>query len=1489
MVHIINDIDTCVSIESPLQIGEFAAGLGINRHYPKSPHPDFSPQRQNRFEFITSKNIDVIFTMNADRELPQHASLQIPHSEEPLGRKELHQRKAMTSPAVNDSKQSGCLHQIGILVAMLILTGIASPQLTADDRFDHGLRPIILASCLPCHSTEKQEGELDLEQFQTITLMEKKPDIWEAVLEQLNQNEMPPKDAAQLKPEDKRKLVVSVKKILDNIAHANAGAPGRVTMRRLSNHEYTYTLRDLTGVESLDPASEFPIDGAAGEGFTNVGDGLVMSPSLLTKYLEAAKQVAKHAVLLPEGIRFSPSTSSRDWTTETLKDIRDFYARYCDASGATAVNLQGIQLQTNTGGRLPLEQSLDALKEERIALKNGSKTIRQISQERGLSEKYLVRLWTMLHDEKPSLILDTLRARWRQGSLVATDIERWQQTLWRFASVGHIGKVNGPTGWQEPVLPLGSKNEMKLKLNPTDGEDLTLFLAASNAGDGNDGDFAVWENARLVAPGRPDLPLRDLQGLVQTLSDKREEIVSTSASCLAAANEADHQTERTDVAALAEMHDIDADLLAGWLDLLGVGTSGTVNLGEPLTTVIKPIADYHFVSGFGGANALSVIANSSDATVRVPGIMKGHSVAAHPAPTVSVGIAWQSPCTTAVNVEATIQHAHPECGNGISWTLEIRRGKTRNVLATGISQGAQQIPIGPFDEIQLLTGDALAIVIRPQEGNHSCDLTAIDLVIRDETRTWNLASDVSPNILEGNPHSDRYGNEAVWHFFGEPADQNPITGIPPGSKLAIWKQTKDANQRRNLAVQIQQLLERPPASLPADSPDRLLREQILDFNGPLLSNALTSKHSKVTANTMPSYGLAAELFGQHPTGGKIDPMDLCVAAPSLVEFNLPSEIAEGATLIVTGKLDAETGQEGSVQMQVLQTKPESLSVPAPSPEEQKTIADQWTDNNLRNIHHGQVIVNDNSQARHRFETAFADFRELFPIALCYTKIVPVDEVVTLTLFHREDEFLKRLMLDESESIALDQMWDELHFVSHDALALVDAFEQLYQFATQDASPEAFEPLREPIMNGAKIFRQQLVDAEPKHLRAVIQFAARAWRRPLQDAESSELRSLYQQFRAQGITHEQAIRMLLARVLVAPAFLYRSEKVQTGVDAAPVDDWELATRLSYFLWSSAPDDELRQLALSGELHRPEVLVAQSRRMRKETRIRRLATEFGCQWLHVRDFSTLDEKSERHFPTFLSVREAMQEEPVRFFVDLFQADGSVLSLLDADHSFMNGALAEHYGIRLESDKWQRVDGLRSLGRGGILGFASTLAKQSGASRTSPILRGHWLSEVVLGERLPKPPKDVPLLPDETPQGLTERQLIEQHSSVEACARCHERIDPFGFALEGFDAIGRKRTKDAHGLPISTLATLPDGSQIDGLAGLRTYLMEQRRDDFLKQFCRKLLGYALGRSIQLSDQPLIETMLTQLHANDYRIGTAIDLIVQSTQFRELRGQEL
>jgi hypothetical protein len=1371
----------------------------------------------------------------------------------------------------------------GLAAALLAL--MHSCPLAAVD-FNGEILPLLKDRCLSCHSTEKQKGDLDLERFGSLEDIKRAPTIWQNVLEQLDNGEMPPKDKPQLTPEQKLALTSWLRTTLDEIALANAGDPGPVILRRLSNMEYTYTLRDLTKVPSLDPAREFPVDGAAGEGFTNVGAALVMSPALLTKYLDAAKEVAAHAVLLPDGITFSSSTSQSDWTEERLAAIRAFYAKFTVNGGGGAVDLQGIKFDTKDGGVLPLEKYLAATISQRDAIQHG-KSLSDVARDAGLNAKYLNTLWTALNNAQPSLLLDQLRAEWRHAkpddaARLAKDISQWQQALWRFTTVGHIGKRDGPKAWMVPVSPLAESREVRVKLTaPATGNEVKLYLTTTNAGDGNAHDAAVWDNARLVAPGRPDLPLRDVRAAVQTLTKLRSSLFDDAAKYLSAASEVSTALTAHELSALATKHGLDAAALTAWLNCLGLG-SGATTLEGHMTAKSETSQNYDFIKGWTGADALSVVANASDAMVRIPGNMKPHSVAVHPAPTQRALVSWRSPLDATLTLDGMVQHAHTDCGNGVAWRVELRRGHSRQPLATGIAKDATEMKFGPFANLKMQPGDAISVVISPQNGDHTCDLTAIDINLSDGTNVWNLAKDVSPNLLAGNPHADSLGHANVWHFHSEPdKDGTAAPLLPQGSLLEKWVASHDPNEKQALAVALQKLLLEPAPS-PSDLPDGKLRQLLTSMNGPLLGGVVRGgKFIAATDSTAGEWGIDPTLFVKGTN-------QISVQAPSLIEVRLPVDLAEGCEFVATASLEKATGAEGSVQMQALTIKPVALNGLAAGSVQPTGGKRTWSDGDLSVATDCPLLITTGSSTQKRLEAELDAFRQLFPAALCYSKLVPVDEVVTLTLNYREDDHLRRLMLDDAQSAQLDRLWEELHYVSQDALKLVDAFEQLWQFATQDADPSAFTPMREPIKRRAEAFRQKLLATEPAHLTAVLSFAEQAYRRPLLPAEQKELGNLYGKLRNETIAHADAIRLLIARVLLSPAFLYRGEAPPLGATAGRISNPELATRLSYFLWSSAPDTELRALAAAGTLQDPNVLAAQAQRLCKHENIRRLATEFGCQWLHVRDVGTLNEKSERHFPSFLSVRESMQEEAVRFFVDLWQEDRSVLSLLDADHSFINGSLAKHYGIPTKGDDWQRVEGLRAHGRGGILGFASTLAKQSGASRTSPILRGNWLSEVLLGDKLPRPPKGVPLLPEEAPQGFTERQLIERHSNDDKCAGCHKRIDPYGFALEGFDAIGRARTRDAAGLPINTDARLLDGTTIAGFEGLRAYLTGKRSDDFLRQFCRKLLGYALGRSIQLSDKPLIDTMLVQLKANQFKVSSAIDLIVRSPQFREVRGRD-
>ena len=1402
---------------------------------------------------------------------------------------------------------------VGILALTLQTASAAEPDAASLAKsYEPGVLPLIVKYCHACHSGDRTEAEIDLGPFATYSEVRKASKLWQKIGEMLDSGQMPPKDAHQPTDAERTKLKQWVRGHLTIEAKAHAGDPGKVVLRRLNNAEFTNTLRDLTNVTSLDPAKEFPVDGAAGEGFTNTGNALVMSPALVTKYLDAAKEVANHAVLLPDGFRFSPDTTRSDWTNEALAQIRALYRDHTDGGGASQVNLQGIVFDTNSGGRLAVEKYLAAALTEREALTAGTKSIAAVAKEHGLNAKYLGILWNTLNNrnanvnEIPSLLLDVIRARWRSAKpgdavALAAEIGVWQKALWRFTSVGHIGKLNGPKAWQEAVLPLAARQDVRMKIPvAADQKEVTLYLVASDAGDGRDQDFVVWERPRLVAAGRADLLLRDVRDVSRELANRREKTFASVAQCLAAAAEADAAKEPPVLTALANKHGVDADILAAWLDHLGIGTGSAVKIDSHFKEKFTSSAGYDFVKGWGPGSTPNIAANSSDQHVRIPGNMKPHSVVMHPAPTLNVVAGWRSPIAATMRIEARVQHAHPECGNGVTWSLELRRGNTRQRLATGIAHGAKEISVGPFENVIIKPGDFISFVIGPRDGNHSCDLTSVDVTMKEivsaaneKPREWNLARDVSPDVLAGNPHADSFGNEGVWHFYTEPVTGDVGTAIPAESLLAKWRAATDSIAKQQLATDLQKLLASSPPQ-DKDAPDAALHRQLTSLAGPLFTNIRKKDPASrpvQDVQTSSNIGLDPTLFGKHPNGSVIDLASVCVQAPNVIEVRLPADLIEGCELVTSGFLHRETGSEGSVQLQVTTTKPTSATGLIPTAVTESNAGGAWTSNNQRTSHAAPVIVNDGSAARQRIEVAFEAFRNVFPAALCYTKIVPVDEVVTLTLFYREDDHLKRLLLDEAQARRLDRLWDELRFVSRDALTLVDAFTQLMEFATQDADPKVFEPLRKPINDRAAAFKQLLIDSEPKHLAALLDFAGRAFRRPLTEAEAKELQSLYARLRQQELPHVEAFRLTLARVLVAPAFLYRIEKPGPGAVQGPVTDWELASRLSYFLWSSQPDDELRRVAASGTLRQPEVLRQQTLRMLSDTKTRRLATEFACQWLHIYNFDRLDEKSEKHFPTFASLRGAMYEESIQFFTDLFQNNGSVLDLLDADHTFLNEDLAKHYGIAdVKGAEWRRVNGVKKFARGGILGQATTLATQAGASRTSPILRGNWISEVLLGERLPRPPKGVPQLPDDeaATAGLTVRQLVEKHSSDPKCAVCHQRIDPFGFSLEAFDAIGRRRDKDLGDRPIETKVKTMEGAEFEGLDGLRNHLLTTRRDAFVRQFCKKLLGYALGRSVQLSDEPLLTQMQTDLKSNDYKVLVALESIIHSRQFREIRGRE-
>ncbi len=667
-----------------------------------------------------------------------------------------------------------CLSIVAALLCLLIDPCFSAPaeepsatKLAAAYQTD--IRPLMERFCHDCHgSSDTVEGDINLAAMKSWDDVAKHPKVWQQVAEMLGNGLMPPEHSEQPTQAERDKLQKWVAENLAREARTHSGDPGRVVLRRLGNAEYTYTLRDLTGVKSLDPAREFPADGAAGEGFTNTGNALVMSPALVTKYLDAAKEVASHAVLLPDGFRFSPHTTNRDWTDDTLVKIRNFYSQFTDASGGSQVNLQGMVFDTNQGGRLPVEKYLSATLAEREALTSGSKTIDLVARERGLNAKYLGILWSSLAASEPSLLLNDFRARWRlakpeDAPALAADIAAWQKGLWNFATVGLIGRAGGPQRWQEPVNPLTTKQEIKFKVPESpDAQDVTVSLIATDAGDGNEHDFVVWHSPRLVAPGRPDLLLRDVRGVAKEFVSRRTRVFGNTSAYLHAADEMSSIQRPPDVAASAKKHGVEETSLRAWLNYLGIGTGEAVELEGRFGSKLARVAGHDFINGWGSNDTPSLMANSSDQAVRIPGNVKPHGVVAHPSPTLQAAVGWQSPLAASVRIEGTVALAHPECSNGVTWSLEVRRGATRQRLAGGTAQGPGEVQIAPLTGIVVRPGDVVSLLIGPRDGIYECDCTAIDLKVSSESgdkpQTWNLAGDVSGDVLTANPHADRFGN-----------------------------------------------------------------------------------------------------------------------------------------------------------------------------------------------------------------------------------------------------------------------------------------------------------------------------------------------------------------------------------------------------------------------------------------------------------------------------------------------------------------------------------------------------------------------------------------------------------------------------------------------------------------------------------------------------------------------------------------------------------
>ncbi len=406
-------------------------------------------------------------------------------------------------------------------------------------------------------------------------------------------------------------------------------------------------------------------------------------------------------------------------------------------------------------------------------------------------------------------------------------------------------------------------------------------------------------------------------------------------------------------------------------------------------------------------------------------------------------------------------------------------------------------------------------------------------------------------------------------------------------------------------------------------------------------------------------------------------------------------------------------------------------------------------------------------------------------------------------------------------------------------------------------------------------------------------ARNAYRRPPTETELDVLLRVFDLARENNLGYPAALRLMLKAVLVSPQFLFITPAMEpgSGRSIVPIDDYQLASRLSYLLWATMPDTELSALADRGKLHEPAVLKAQVKRLLEDPRSRALFDGFGAQWLGL---GSLESKTfdPAKFPQMTSVmRSAMYDEARLFFESIVRENRSVVSLVDCDYTFLNGTLAALYGLdkKVIGSRWRKVK-LTDANRGGILGMPGILAVTSFPDRTSPVKRGAWVLEQVLGEHVPPPPPNVPTLEKQDKQAienLTLRQRTELHRKDATCAGCHKVLDPIGFGLENFDAIGRWRYQDDSGGPIDAAGELPGGKHFTSPKELKA-IIAARKSDLARNLTEKLLGYALCRQLEGYDDIVVDQLMATIAKDGYRIQTLITEIVTSYPFTHRRIQE-
>ena len=1248
------------------------------------------------------------------------------------------------------------------------------------EAFEKEIQPLLVRLCGKCHGKMPKDNDLDLTSFSSTGAIAARSRILSSVAERVHQGDMPPVEEPQPDQAERARLLRWITAALDAEADSRAGDPGPVTLRRLSNTEYDNAIRDLTGVDMKPTeARNFPIDSVGGEGFANVGEAMPVTPELVRRYHQAARDVAARAVLLPHGFRFSHSPDRPAWTAETLKSLRSFHALYAGPNGEP-----------------PLQSHLAATLRFRETFANGGPAaIAAVASEEQLNATYLTALWNGLNGAAvSSLPTSEVAARVRQWQEKAVELETFEQRRQNAANKIESDWASSKRVIAAAKVAEGGAETFESTISIRKGE-LLLLTVLPNENHGADSTVVEWK-------------IREESGAQRIWS----------------------------------VSELVPNLMKGnsWLGEDGARWSFLETTSTPkfLTDRRDSISGRTELKSWSLGSEPSVFVNVGEEDLPVWTTLPARTFFVHPGPLRPVSVAWTSPIDGELRVSGRVADAHPAGLDGVSFELSHMASPDLGRALAALGSTSTEMPApGPHP--------APFALIREKWRAAGTDPAPVLAAIKA----------MQTQLFRGN-----YMKNAV---------------IAVGNGFPAWEEL-----RRVVAVEQVEGAARDPVfrlvALPVQ-PDAFVVWNRLRLEGGDGRTLVFAEHPELKAAVERACGIE---FGYHPLNRPVPKSALVTAAGDELVIDLsklPDPLRKLLELPRFIRADVSL-DEGSPRMAEVQAFLVAATGGGGRLAE-RVAKPTLGDPQVAKIVHPQV-------AAERAQSA-VEFRALFPPAVLFEPIVPRDAQGSIFLYHREDEPLRRLLLDEPGRAELDRLWGELEFVSEQAFATPRMYEEIVQYYRNpnDGARIMFfyvQQQAEQVEQKSEALRVAKVTAETTHLEALLAFAARAWRRPLTANEISAILASYRVDRADGVEHSLAFRAALTRILSSPWFIYRVEQPAGGLSWQPVSGVELSTRLSFFLWDSIPDEELR--AKSARLHEPATMEGQLRRMLKDSRIRGMAREFGTRWLGVWDFVTNHGRNLEKFPEFTpSLSRALAEEPVRFFEDHLMNDRPVADLIDDDAVVVNDVLARHYGIPgVISPKWRRIENVSAYNRGGLLGFGAVLAKTSAATRTSPVKRGAWVVEM-LGERLPAVPPDVPPLPETLPEGLSMREVTERHRKDPACASCHVRIDPYGMTLEQFDALGRLRPTDDL-KPDAARATTRDGVEIEGFVGLRSYLGGPRREDVLRSLARKLTGYALGRAVQLSDRKLVDE-LTKTMIDGGRWSEVLLIIVQSEQFRCVR----